>query len=67
MVKKIIRRLLNKKGQAPLEETPAEKYLSAGLLILLIILIVVMIYLIYHYLIKDGQFINVIGKLFRGY
>jgi uncharacterized protein (UPF0333 family) len=67
MVKKIICRLFNKKGQVSLEESPEEKFFSICLLILFIVLIIVFCYLVYHYLIKDRQLIELLGKIFRGY
>ncbi len=63
MVKKLICKWFNKKGQASLEESPEEKICSICLLILFVVLIVVFCYLVYH-LIKDGQLINLLTKPF---
>jgi len=54
--------IYGKKGQAQLEETPEEKWLSIGLLALLVILVIVGCYLLYHFLIKEGQ----LASLFSG-
>jgi len=67
MVKKLICKLFNKKGQASLEESSEEKTYSICLLILFVVLIIVFCYIVYYYLIKDGQLIKLLVKLFRGY
>lgn len=63
----MIYKRFNKKGEASLEDTPEEKVWSICLLILFIVLIIAFCYLAYHYLIKDGQLINLLSKLFKGY
>ncbi len=60
MVLNLIYRLIGKKGQTSIEETPAEKGLSVFLLILIIVLIVLFFYLIYRFIIS-GQ----LGEIIR--